>query len=161
MTGARRGRAALPADADAVIAAARAWVGTPYHAQASLRGVGADCIGLVRGVWRDVVGPEVLAVPHYTRDWGEVGTREVLRDSMATAFIEVPVAEAAPGDLLLFRMRRTAIAKHVGILIAADRFVHSYERVGVIEDHLSDAWQRRIAFAFRFPRAKRTRKKES
>ena len=35
-----------------IVAAARGWVGTPYRHQASLKGIGADCLGLVRGVWR-------------------------------------------------------------------------------------------------------------
>jgi NlpC/P60 family putative phage cell wall peptidase len=39
-----------------VVAAARDWLGTPYHDQASVKGVGCDCLGLVRGVWREVVG---------------------------------------------------------------------------------------------------------
>ena len=38
------------ARAEAVIAAARGWIGTPYLHQASLKGVGTDCLGLVRGV---------------------------------------------------------------------------------------------------------------
>lgn len=161
MTTTRRRRAPRPADADAVIAAARGWLGTPYHDQASLRSVGCDCLGLARGVWRDVVGPELLAIPPYTRDWGETGTCEVLREGAAKALIEVPVASIEPGDLVLFRMRRHAIAKHCGILTAADRFVHCRERLGVIEEPLTDAWRRRIAFAFRFPRPKRARKKKS
>ena len=40
---------------DAIVAAARAWIGTPYRHQAALRGVGCDCLGLLRGVWRDVL----------------------------------------------------------------------------------------------------------
>ena len=46
------------ADPTRVISVARSWLGTPYHDQASLRGVGCDCLGLARGVWREVVGPE-------------------------------------------------------------------------------------------------------
>ena len=38
--------------------AARAWLGTPYRHQASVKGVGADCLGLVRGLWREVAGAE-------------------------------------------------------------------------------------------------------
>ena len=53
----------IPADPDAVIAAVRRWLGTPYHDQASLRGVGCDCLGLARGVWREVVGAEPQAIP--------------------------------------------------------------------------------------------------
>lgn len=61
-----------------VIKVARSWLGTPYHDQASLRGVGCDCLGLARGVWREVVGPEPFPIPPYSRDWGETVPREVL-----------------------------------------------------------------------------------
>lgn len=159
MTTATRRSAPRPADPDAVVAAARAWLGTPYHDQASLKGVGCDCLGLARGVWRDVVGAEPVPVPPYTRDWGESGRREVLFEGAARALIEIPVESAGPGDMVLFRMRRGAIAKHVGILTAPDRFVHSYDRLGVVEEPLTDAWRRRIAYAFRFPRPKRGHRK--
>lgn len=33
-----------------IVAAARQWLGTPYRHQASVRGVGCDCLGLIRGV---------------------------------------------------------------------------------------------------------------
>ena len=137
---------------DRVIAAARNWLGTPYHDQASLRGVGCDCLGLARGVWREVVGEEPFPIPPYSRDWGETGCREVLAEGARQMMIELPVADAGSGSLVLFRMRTGAIAKHVGILTAPDRFIHAYERLGVIEEPLTSAWRRRIAFAFLFPR---------
>ena len=43
---------------DKIIAEARAWIGTPYHHQAAVKGVGCDCLGLVRGVWRAVYGAD-------------------------------------------------------------------------------------------------------
>ena len=143
----------IAADPDAVIAAARGWLGTPYHDQASLRGIGCDCLGLARGVWRDLVGAEPQPIPPYSRDWGETGTREVLADGARAMMIEIPLAEIGPGALVLFRMAPRAIAKHVGILTAPDRFIHAYDRLGVIEEALTTAWARRIAFAFRFPAA--------
>ena len=139
------------ADPDAVIAAARGWLGTPYHDQASLRGVGCDCLGLARGVWRDLVGAEPQPIPPYSRDWGETGVREVLAEGARAMMIEIPLAQMGPGALVLFRMAPRAIAKHVGILTAPDHFIHAYDRLGVIEEALTTAWVRRIAFAFRFP----------
>ena len=144
-------RSQTAADPDRIIAAARDWLGTPYHDQASLRGVGCDCLGLARGVWREVVGDEPFPIPPYSRDWGETGCREVLAKGARRMMMELPAADAGPGALILFRMRPGAIAKHVGIRTAPDRFIHAYERLGVIEELLTPAWQRRIAFAFLFP----------
>jgi NlpC/P60 family putative phage cell wall peptidase len=134
-----------------VVAAARDWLGTPYHDQASVKGIGCDCLGLVRGVWREVVVDEPLPLPRYSRDWGETGTREPLAEASRTVMLEVPVTEMTPGALILFRMRAGAVAKHCGILTAPERFVHAYERTGVIEERLDSAWRRRLAFAFLFP----------
>jgi len=143
---------ARPADPRSVIAAARGWLGTPYHDQASVKGVGCDCLGLARGIWREVVGSETLPVPPYSRDWGEIGSREVLAENAGRVMIRIDPAEAGPGAVVLFRMRAGAIVKHIGILTGEGTFVHSYERLGVIEEPLTIAWRRRIAFAFRFPR---------
>jgi NlpC/P60 family putative phage cell wall peptidase len=144
------------ADPGSVIAAARAWLGTPYHDQASLRGVACDCLGLARGVWRDVVGPEPFPIPPYSRDWGETGPREVLAEGARAMMIEVPLTEVGPGAMVLFRMQPCAIAKHVGIVTEAERFLHAYERLVVIEEPLTQAWRRRIAFAFLFPKKVQT-----
>jgi NlpC/P60 family putative phage cell wall peptidase len=142
------------ADPERVIAAARAWLGTPYHEQASVKGVGCDCLGLVRGVWRELYGPEPMPIPPYSRDWGETDIREPLAEAARKVMIELPMNVLAPGALILFRMRAGAVAKHCGILTAADRFVHAYERTGVIEEALTAAWRRRISFAFLFPKLK-------
>jgi NlpC/P60 family putative phage cell wall peptidase len=39
---------------ETIVAAARSWFGTPYHHQASVKGVGSDCLGLIRGIWREL-----------------------------------------------------------------------------------------------------------
>ena len=85
------------ADPARVVAIARSWLGTPYHDQASLRGIGCDCLGLARGVWREVVGPEPFPIPPYSRDWGETGPREVLAEGARRMMIEVEPAAAGPG----------------------------------------------------------------
>src|SRR5690606_10410010 len=89
---------------DGVIAAARGWLGTPYRHQASVKGQGADCLGLVRGVWREVMGEEPEAMPPYRPDWAEVGGEETLLMAARRWLIEIAVERAKPGDVLLFRM---------------------------------------------------------
>jgi NlpC/P60 family putative phage cell wall peptidase len=137
-----------------VIALARAWIGTPYLHQASLPGVGADCLGLARGIWRALHGDEPFRVPPYSRDWGEAGAREVLYDAACQFLIEVPIGEVGPGTLMLFRMAPGAPAKHCGILgpsITQPSLIHAYDRSGVVEEPFSAAWSRRAVYAFLFP----------
>jgi NlpC/P60 family putative phage cell wall peptidase len=139
------------ADPAVVVAAARGWLGTPYHDQASVRGVGCDCLGLVRGIWRELCGPEPMPISPYSRDWGETGTREPLAEAARAVMLEIPMANLTPSALLLFRMRTGAVAKHCGIVTAPAHFIHAYERSGVVEVPLDAAWRRRVAFAFLFP----------
>jgi len=136
----------------AVVAAARAWIGTPYVHQGSVRGAGTDCLGLVRGIWREFFGAEPEAMPAYTPDWGEVGGVELLLGGAARFLLPAPAER--PGDVLVFRMRAGAVAKHMGIVAECGErasFVHAYDRHGVVESPLSVPWRARIAGRFRFP----------
>ena len=132
-----------------VVVEARSWIGTPYLHQASVRGAGADCLGLLRGVWRVVIGAEPEAVPAYTADWAEPARIEALWHASLRHLDSKALADAADGDVLLFRMRDGAIAKHLGIAarIGAAKgtsFIHAYSGHGVVESPLSDPWRRRI-----------------
>lgn len=134
-----------------VIDLARSWIGTPYRHQASLKGVGCDCLGLIRGVWRELSGKETEPVPPYAPDWAEAGGIETLAHAGRRHLIEVVPEQALPGDVLLFRWRPTLPAKHAGILATATTFIHAYDGTAVVESPLGPWWSRRIAFAFRFP----------
>lgn len=134
-----------------IVAAAREWIGTPYHHQASLKGVGCDCLGLVRGIWRQIYGAEPQAVPAYSPDWGEAGTVETLLNAGRAHFEEVPLETAEQGHVICFRVRATAIAKHLGILSGEGRMIHAQEGVGVVEVLYAGWWQRRAVAAFGFP----------
>lgn len=142
-------------DGDRVVAIARGWIGTPYVHQASVQGAGADCLGLIRGVWRSLYGCEPEATPEYTPDWGEFRADEPLLAGAARHL--VPIARTDPfceGQVLLFRMRQGAVAKHLGIVSVAQdpaRFLHAYTHHGVIESQLTSPWRQRIAARFRFP----------
>lgn len=138
----------------AIVAAARGWLGTPYRHQASCRGAGADCLGLVLGVWREVRGDLPETVPAYTPDWSEAGGREDLLAAAGRWLQPVATGAARPGDVLVFRMRAGAVAKHLGLLTvagAAPRFIHAYSGHAVVETALSEPWARRVAARFRFP----------
>lgn len=134
---------------------ARGWIGTPYVHQASCRGAGADCLGLLRGIWRELYGAEPAAVPPYTPDWGEAGRQELLWAAALRHLRLRPVgAAAAPGDVLLFRMRDGAVAKHLGLQAevgARPSFIHAYTGHGVVESPFTGPWARRVVARFAMP----------
>ena len=137
-----------------IVAAARGWIGTPYVHQNSVKGAGCDCLGLLRGVWREVLGHEPEAVPAYSMDWSEPQGEERLWAAAARHLRPKPLSEEAPGDVLLFRMRDSSVAKHLGLaaeVSEAASFIHAYGGHGVVESPLSQPWRRRIVARFDFP----------
>ena len=133
-----------------VAAEARTWIGTPYCHGASLKGVGCDCLGLVRGVWRAVLGVEPEDPPPYSADWAEASGDERLLRAARRHLREIAPAEAGVGDLLLFRWREGSPAKHLGICSAPGRMIHAHDGAAVA-DVAFGIWRRRLAHAFRFP----------
>lgn len=136
---------------DAIVAEARRWLGTPYRHQQSARGLGADCLGLVRGVWRELVGEEPEKAPAYTPDWAEMVGEETLLQAARRHCREIAVGEARAGDILLFRIAAGAPAKHAAIMCGGDKIIHAYWGKAVCETRLVSWWTRRIASAFQFP----------
>lgn len=139
---------------DRIVTAARGWIGTPYRHQAACRGAGCDCLGLVRGIWREVMGEEPERPPAYSMDWSEPAREEALWQAALRHLRARPVTGEQPGDVILFRMRDGAVAKHLGICTRAGRdarFVHAYSGHGVVESALSLPWRRRIVARFTFP----------
>ena len=134
-----------------IVAAASAWLGTPYQHQASRKGLGTDCLGLVRGVWRELCGDEPLSVPPYSPDWAEMTGEDTLLDAARTCLVEIALGHAAAGDVLLFRMGQGAPAKHCAIVAAPGEVIHAYWGRSVCRTRLVPWWSRRIAAAFSFP----------
>ena len=138
--------------ADAVVAGAMNWIGTPYRHQASRKGVGCDCLGLVRGVWREVYGRDAEHPGAYAADWSEAGEGDRLAEGLRRHCREKDTTDVTAGDLLLFRWRSHWPARHLGIAVGVDRFVHAYEGASaVVLSPLVPQWRRRIAAVFAFP----------
>jgi NlpC/P60 family putative phage cell wall peptidase len=140
-----------------IVAEARSWIGTPYRHQASLKGAGCDCLGLIRGVYRVFCGPEKEPITPYSPNWAEETGQETLRDAARRHLAEIgaaPFRDGEPlreGDVILIRVRDRGPAKHAAIASGPDTIVHAYDRHAVAENALPAAWRRRIAYAFQFP----------
>lgn len=142
------------ADGATVVACARTWIGTPYTHQASRKGVGADCLGLIRGVWRELNGPEPFDVPIYAESWAERGQADRLESSLERYLLRDRGQALSPGNVLLFKIGEAGQCRHLGIFTDSTRgpgLVHAYSRHGVVESSLTTPWLRRLLSSFAFP----------
>ena len=135
----------------AILAEARDWIGTPYRHQASAKGAGCDCLGLVRGVWRALYGAEPEAPPAYTPDWAERCGAEALFEAALRHLTPAQLESAASGDVLLFRMHARAPIKHCAILDQDGHIIHAYWGRAVVRSRFAPWWRARCAAAFSFP----------
>lgn len=136
-----------------IVAAARDWIGTPYAHGQSVKGAGTDCLGLARGVWRDLFGAEPETPPPYAPGWAETGDGEALLAAAARHLHPLPIPAARSGDVLIYRILDKGPAKHCAILsegtAEAGRMIHAYQGAGrVLEGPVFPV--RRLAGAFRF-----------
>lgn len=132
-----------------VIEISRSWIGTPYHHQESLKGEGCDCLGLLRGVWRELYGDEnPEPVPSYSPSWGDHRVDDPLMVVARKYFTEQ--REPRKGDILLFRMRPGIAVKHCSIFTGEGTMIHAYSNHQVREDTYSDWWKKKQVGVFKF-----------
>jgi len=119
----------------AVVAAARSWIGTPYHHAADVKGAGVDCAMLLVRVYCDLGLVEPFDPRPYTRDWMLHRDDERYLDSLLAHAREV--ASPQPGDVIVFRFGRCF--SHGGIVSAALplKIVHAFAPArAVIEEEV-------------------------
>ena len=119
----------------AVVAAARAWLGTPYHHAADVKGAGVDCAMLLVRVFCDLGIIERFDPRPYTRDWFLHRNEERFMGHLLDRAREV--AQPEPGDVMLFQIGRCFA--HGGIVTqsAPLRIVHAFAPARcVVEDEI-------------------------
>jgi NlpC/P60 family putative phage cell wall peptidase len=136
--------------ADNIVRLTRSWIGTPYLHQASLKGVGCDCLGLLRGVHAELHGLPLEPVPPYSEDWAEALGRETLAEAARQRLLAIEIADFAAGDVILFRWRAHLPAKHCAIATSPSTMVHAHDGACVSEVAIGPWWRRHLAYAFRF-----------
>jgi NlpC/P60 family putative phage cell wall peptidase len=136
--------------AEQVVSIARSWIGTPYIHQASLKGVGCDCLGLLRGVWRELYRNEPEMPPPYSADWAEASGRETMADAAGRHMQPIDIESFTAGNVILFRWREGLPAKHCAIATSGETMVHAHDGAAVAEVAIGRWWRRHLVFAFRF-----------
>lgn len=119
----------------AVVSAARSWIGTPYHHRAMLKGVGADCVTFIAGVFAEAgLIPAVTELPEYSPQFHLNRDDEIYLDALAGRFAEIE-GPPQPGDLVLWRFGRAF--SHGGIVAEWPAVIHALWGAGVQLDDAS------------------------
>lgn len=134
-----------------IVTEAREWLGTRWHHQASLKGVGCDCIGLVAGVARAL---KVQAAYDFDGDfklraYGRQPDPSALLAGCDHLMERIPKTSARLGDVLVMKFETEP--QHFGIVSAIDPpyMIHAFAQARKVVEHRIDAlWLSRVLRAY-------------
>jgi cell wall-associated NlpC family hydrolase len=124
------------AERASILAEARAWLGTPFHDDARLKGVGVDCAQLVAACYEMVRGP--IETPRYSAQFFLHKDGERLIDHVERyGGVEIEESKAQPADLVLYKVGRAHA--HAAIVVAwpdraSARIIHAHKLSGRVLD---------------------------
>lgn len=130
-----------------IVTEARSWLGTRFHHQGRLKGVGCDCAGLVVGV------AQALGLSDFDKtDYSRLPDGDMLRAVCDANMTGIALADVAPGDVLLFKFDQ--FPQHLAIVgehpSGGLSIIHAYAPAHkVVEVRLDEGWVSRIVAAYR------------
>ncbi len=115
----------------AIIAEAKTWLGTPWHHQAALKGVGVDCGQLLIEVFAACLPKKNIRLAaseqHYSRQW--MLHRNEERYLQVVERYAQRVDTPKTGDIAVFKVGRTY--SHGAIVIDYPLIIHAHVNEGV------------------------------
>lgn len=131
-----------------IIRAARCWLGTPFHHQGRLKGVGVDCAGVIVEVARELQIGDVDM-----QGYGHRPDSRELERLCHEHMTPIPFDEAQPGDVLLIMIDNAP--QHLAFLTGLHGgwgMLHAYAPARrVVEHGIDQEWTDRIVAAFVMP----------
>jgi cell wall-associated NlpC family hydrolase len=132
---------------EALRVAAFSWQGTPFHPKAQIKGVGADCVSLARGIYAECGFHPEQPFPEYSMSEGSQTSKvqtfldgdalfEKVWESDRTHRLQNAGCRdctsrfgqmklpTEPGDLICIRIAR--VSHHVGLMIGERMFIQTY-----------------------------------
>jgi NlpC/P60 family putative phage cell wall peptidase len=110
----------------AIVAEAESWIGTTFHHRAWVKGAGADCLGLIYGVYRAVGLIDDIKIPFYRPDFMHHRDEETYLGGLLEHGHRVERPEA--GDVAMFKYGR--VFGHAGIVVDWPHLIHAFAERG-------------------------------
>lgn len=133
-----------------VIRVAETWIGTRWVHQASCKGAGTDCIGLIAGV-ADECGSEEAHAFLCTPEWRRYGRNpqaDMMFEMCDRLMDRIPSHTAEIADVLMFRQEKHPM--HFGFIAPDNQMIHAWAVVRKVVKHQLDAtWRAKIIRAYR------------
>jgi len=122
----------MPARA-AIVAEARSWIGTPWVASGSAKGVGANCLGFLAGVARNAGLVDLAEAFAPYRGFAVPPQPSALLRGLRRQLVGIAPAQARAADLLLFDLGDGL--RHVAMLTEPGTIIHAYQTKGRVVEH--------------------------
>lgn len=123
-----------------VVEAACAWLGTPWHHNACVKGAGVDCAQLLIAVFQEAGLTPDIRLGYYPPDWHmhrdeprfvrELAKHADALDLRGRSGSDAIADVVRPGDVAMFNFGRHAA--HGAIVTAWPEVVHAYRDVGQV-----------------------------
>jgi NlpC/P60 family putative phage cell wall peptidase len=139
-----------------IVSEAREWLGTRWQHQASLKGIGSDCIGLVAGVARNVgiVQADEFFNDAAVRGYGRQPDPRMLLTACAKYLEPIQVRDVDVADIYLMHPPQYSEPQHFALvsqMFPQPYIIHAYAQARkVVENRLDDVWRARVIGAYRF-----------
>jgi cell wall-associated NlpC family hydrolase len=122
---------------------ARGYIGTPFHHQGRLPGVGLDCAGVAVCALREC-NIEVQDITGYAR----VPSKGIFDTAVLDHCNKISQNELEAGDFVMFSF--LSEPQHIAIMSSPTTIIHAYSPLNkVLENSLDSIWQRRLTGCYR------------
>lgn len=132
-----------------IVTEARTWIGTPFHHQGRVKGVGGDCIAVIAKTAHNLDISQFDTV-NYSRQPDPEEMGRLLDEHLD----RITLAEVDLGDILWLKFERHA--QHLGIVTQLEptlMIVHAFNWPGIqrcVEQSINDNWRKRIVRCYRY-----------
>lgn len=124
---------------------AREWLGTPFHIQGAVKGVGVDCCFVVFDALARAGVIKPISMPPYRLDnVSDPGATAypLLLSSILPPHAFTSADDIQAGDVLIYRF--DGRVRHISIATSPTRHIHTSYRYGVIETEMTRFYTERL-----------------
>ena len=118
-------------DRERILKIARSWEGTPFHDDASVKGIGVDCARFVASVYIEAEIVPEFDIPRYQAQWFLNRSDEILMNFVLGYAKEIEEDSVLRGDLVLYRIGR-AYAHAAIVMEWPYEIIHAHKLSGMV-----------------------------